>query len=147
MIYSLAGKCPLPCPKGHHHERSINVAVTENPHHNGSIDTNFDPPQFPLDFNNCFFVTLCAGPYLSNVEDRYRLFMEKELRRLEDRMTRTLSEAVDQKLERALDQRLERILDQKLERILEHNLERILDLLIQPLLQQLHSKEEVSKFP
>ena len=59
-------------------------------------------------------------------------------------MIRTLSEAVDQKLERALDQRLERILDQKLERILEHNLERILDLLIQPLLQQLHSKEEVS---
>jgi hypothetical protein len=45
--------------------------------------------------------------------------MEKELRRLEDRMTRTLSEAVDQKLERALDQRLERILDQKLERILD----------------------------
>jgi hypothetical protein len=22
---SFAGKCPLPCPKGHHHERSINV--------------------------------------------------------------------------------------------------------------------------
>ncbi len=25
MMYSLAGKCPLPCPKGHHYERSINV--------------------------------------------------------------------------------------------------------------------------
>ena len=25
MMYSLAGKCHLPCPKGHHHERSINV--------------------------------------------------------------------------------------------------------------------------
>ncbi len=24
-VQSLAGKCPLPCPKGHHHERSINV--------------------------------------------------------------------------------------------------------------------------
>jgi hypothetical protein len=22
-MYSLAGKCPLPCPKGRHHERSI----------------------------------------------------------------------------------------------------------------------------
>ncbi len=27
MMYSLAGKCPLPCPKGHHHERRINVAA------------------------------------------------------------------------------------------------------------------------
>jgi hypothetical protein len=25
MMYSLASKFPLPCPKGHHHERSINV--------------------------------------------------------------------------------------------------------------------------
>jgi hypothetical protein len=25
MMYSPAGTCPLPCPKGHHHERSINV--------------------------------------------------------------------------------------------------------------------------
>jgi hypothetical protein len=25
LMYSPAGKCPLPCPKGHHHERSINV--------------------------------------------------------------------------------------------------------------------------
>jgi hypothetical protein len=25
MLFSLAGKCPLPCPKGHRHERSINV--------------------------------------------------------------------------------------------------------------------------
>jgi hypothetical protein len=25
MMSSLAGKCPLLCPKGHHHERSINV--------------------------------------------------------------------------------------------------------------------------
>ncbi len=25
MMHSLAGKCPLPCPKGHLHERSINV--------------------------------------------------------------------------------------------------------------------------
>jgi hypothetical protein len=25
MMYSLAGKCPLPCPNGHHHERKINV--------------------------------------------------------------------------------------------------------------------------
>jgi hypothetical protein len=25
MMSSLAGKCPLLCPKGHHHERNINV--------------------------------------------------------------------------------------------------------------------------
>ncbi len=25
MMFSLAGKCPIFCPKGHHHERSINV--------------------------------------------------------------------------------------------------------------------------
>ncbi len=25
MIYSFAGKCPLPCSNGHHHEKSINV--------------------------------------------------------------------------------------------------------------------------
>ncbi len=25
MMSSLAGKCSLPCPKGHHHERNINV--------------------------------------------------------------------------------------------------------------------------
>ncbi len=25
LMYSFAGKCPLPCPNGHHHERSINV--------------------------------------------------------------------------------------------------------------------------
>ncbi len=25
MMYSLAGKCPVPCSKRHHHERSINV--------------------------------------------------------------------------------------------------------------------------
>ncbi len=25
MMSSLAGKCSLPCPQGHHHERSINV--------------------------------------------------------------------------------------------------------------------------
>jgi hypothetical protein len=25
MMHSLASKCPLPCAKGHHHERSINV--------------------------------------------------------------------------------------------------------------------------
>ncbi len=27
MIYSFAGKCPLPCPKGDHHESSINVSA------------------------------------------------------------------------------------------------------------------------
>ncbi len=25
MMSSVAGKCPLLCPKGHHHERSINI--------------------------------------------------------------------------------------------------------------------------
>jgi hypothetical protein len=25
MKICVAGKCPLPCPKGHHHERSINI--------------------------------------------------------------------------------------------------------------------------
>jgi hypothetical protein len=27
MMYSLAGKCPLPCTNGHHHERNIHVSV------------------------------------------------------------------------------------------------------------------------
>jgi len=71
--------------------------------------------------------------------------MDKEWRRLEERMSKTLGEAFDQRLERALDQKLERILDRKLERIFEQRLEQILDLVNHPHLQQLYRKEEVKQ--
>ncbi len=49
IMSSLAGKCPLPCPKGHHHERStFSAAVTVK---SGNFVTFFAQNFFSTKFN------------------------------------------------------------------------------------------------
>ena len=63
----------------------------------------------------CKTRTSVPGPYLSNSEDRYRLLMDKDLRRLEQRMTRTLEERMTRTLEERMTLTLDEMMTQTLE--------------------------------
>jgi hypothetical protein len=54
MMYSLAVNCLLPCPKGHHHERSINVL---------SGCSTFNKKNYKIPRQHYVFFCCCALKY------------------------------------------------------------------------------------